>query len=122
MEEYGFKFADEERQHIVYKDFTGESLEISDSSLSKELVADEDHEYVELRMDKEEFQGLGDTEAEQESLAREIDALNNSGHYQAIELDTNYDRNGLVVLAGFTQDRESLFEFTKETDFYHHSY
>jgi len=120
MEEYGYNFGDNKGQIIIYETSEGETLDIMDYSVAEILSEDNSQEYIELMLDKEEFQGLGNTEIEKEHLAREIDALNNSDHYQATSWDSNYDKDGLIVLGGYTPDRKALYEFIKGIDFLIH--
>lgn len=120
--EYGYNLADDLGEIIVFETRTGETLDIMDYSVAELLSQDSSQEYLELMLDKQEFQGIGRTEVEQESLAREVDALNNSGYYQATAWDANHDKNGLVVLGGYTPDKKLLFEFTEGLDFFLHQH
>lgn len=120
MDDTGFEFdfpLGDERDSLTYQDVEGEEITLIEDYGEHDHLGDE-YEFVELRFDKDEFQGYGETEADAEKFARNLDALQESGNFEAVQWDPNYDNDGQVVVLGATKDRDALFEFTDDTDFY----
>jgi len=120
LDETGFEFdfpLGDETDSLTYEDVEGEEITLIDNYGEHQQFGEE-YEFVELKFDKDEFRGYGETEADAEKFARNLDALQESGNFDAVQWDPNYDNDGQVVVLGATKDRDALFEFTDDTDFY----